>query len=206
MAFSKLMIFDSHVLGMFAHSIIQIKTVLFNISDCFSGPILKIICWGDICITRLPQCLISSLGIMLKHWNVGPALGQHEINITWASMGHYWASGQNSGGPISKCQYWPDFFTYIGPSMAQWTYVTWVAAVCGSSFQTFPTQCEWEMYVRCTYVVSACLLYLRSTELTITGSRRLTCLTMHRLPVRRHTTHVLDSTWHQYTGFLLTGN
>ena len=130
MAFSKLMIFDSHVLGMFAHSIIQIKTVLFNISDCFSGPILKIICWGDICITRLPQCLISSLGIMLKHWNVGPALGQHEINITWASMGHYWASGQTSSGPISKCQYWPNFSTYIGPIMGQCTYVTWVWSHC----------------------------------------------------------------------------
>ena len=41
MAFSKLMILDSHVLSMLAHSIIHIEIVLFNISDCCSGTILK---------------------------------------------------------------------------------------------------------------------------------------------------------------------
>ena len=43
MAFSKLMILNSHILSMLAYSIIQIKIAFFNISDYCSGPLWKTI-------------------------------------------------------------------------------------------------------------------------------------------------------------------
>ena len=60
-------------------------------------------------------------------------LADHWANMKsislFPSMGHYWASGQTSGGPISKCQYWLIFKWYIGPMTAQCTYVTWVMTI-----------------------------------------------------------------------------
>ena len=110
------MILDSHVLSMFAHSIIHIGIVLFNISDCYIGPILKIISLGDVCITMLPRCLSSNHGIMLEHWNVGPALGQHKINITICKHGpvldhwsnQWWANIEKPILAHSSDVYWPN--------------------------------------------------------------------------------------------------
>ena len=78
----------------------------------------EIRCWPNIWIKTLVQHFISSHGLMLQHWNVGPTLCQHEVNISTTRMGQHWTRGQSRAGPISEFQRGPNHNAYVGLTLA----------------------------------------------------------------------------------------